>query len=124
VVIRLVATALFTRVAGLGDIRKAGRLGVRTLAFFWLTTLTAIAIGFGLAELLLPLGVMSPEQQTALRTAAAADSTFVRHAAEQVPSGARFLVDLVPANPLRAAVDGALLPLIVFVTIFAVATAT
>src|SRR3989454_1179289 len=43
--------------------------------------------------------------------------------AAQAPSGARFIVDLVPANPLRAAVDGNLLPLIVFVTIFAVAAA-
>src|SRR5437899_10107532 len=74
VVIPLVATALFTGVAGLGDIRKVGRLGARTLAFFWLTTLAAIVIGFGLAKLLLPFGAMSPEQQTALRAAAAADS--------------------------------------------------
>ena len=124
VVIPLVATALFTGVAGLGDIRKVGRLGVRTLAFFWLTTFAAIVIGFILAKLLLPLGAMSPGQQAALRTAAGADSSFVRRAAEQIPSGANFLVSLVPANPLRAAVDGALLPLIVFVTIFAAATAT
>ena len=125
VVIPLVATALFTGVAGLGDIRKVGRLGARTLAFFWLTTLAAIVIGFGLAKLLLPFGAMSPEQQTALRAAAAADSGLARHAAEQISSGgASFLVNLVPGNPLRAAVDGALLPLIVFVTIFAVATAT
>src|SRR2546427_7622184 len=48
----------------------------------------------------------------------------VRHAAEQLPSGTSFLTSLVPANPLRAAVDGSLLPLIVFVTIYAVATAS
>src|SRR5207253_947634 len=93
----------------------------RTLAFFWLTTLAAIVIGFGLAKLLLPFGAMSPEQQTALRAAAAADSGLARHAAEQISSGgASFLVNLVPGNPLRAAVDGALLPLLVFVTILAV----
>ena len=124
VVIPLVAAALFTGVAGLGDIRQVGRLGVRTLAFFWLTTLAAIVIGFALAKVILPLGAMSPEQQTALRALAGADSSVVRHAAEQMPSGASFLTSLVPANPLRAAVDGSLLPLIVFVTIFAVATAS
>src|SRR5438445_803211 len=124
VVIPLVAAALFTGVAGLGDIRQVGRLGVRTLAFFWLTTLAAIVIGFALAKVILPLGAMSPEQQTALRALAGADSSVVRHAAEQLPSGTSFLTSLVPANPLRAAVDGSLLPLIVFVTIFAVATAS
>ena len=54
VVIPLVAAALFTGVAGLGDIRQVGRLGVRTLAFFWLTTLAAIVIGFALAKVILP----------------------------------------------------------------------
>jgi len=35
VVIPLVATALFAGIAGLGDLRRVGRLGVRTLGFFW-----------------------------------------------------------------------------------------
>src|SRR5437870_1357153 len=123
VVIRLVATALFAGVAGLGDIRKVGRLGLRTLGFFWGTTLAAILIGFVVAAMLLPLAPIAAEQQTALRGAALADSSLLQHGAAQAPSGARFIVDLVPANPLRAAVDGNLLPLIVFVTIFAVAAA-
>src|SRR5712691_5392652 len=123
VVIPLVATALFTGVAGLGDIRKVGRLGLRTLGFFWGTTLAAILIGFVIASMLLPLAPIAAEQQTALRAAALADSSSLRRAAEQASSGARFIVDLVPANPLRAAVDGNLLPLIVFITIFAVAAA-
>src|SRR6059036_3160863 len=108
VVIPLVGTALFAGVAGLGDLRRVGRLGMRTLGFFWGTTLAAIVIGFGVAALCL---------------AAAADSGFVRHAAEQIPTGARFIVELIPANPVRAAVDGNLLPFIVFTTIFAVAAA-
>src|SRR5216117_4596807 len=70
VVIPLVATALFAGVAGLGDIRKVGRLGIRTLGFFWATTLAAILIGFGLAALLLPLATITPQQQAALRQAA------------------------------------------------------
>src|SRR6058998_3681670 len=110
VVIPLVATALFAGVAGLGDIRKVGRLGLRT-------------IGFVVAAMLLPLAPIAAEQQTALRGVALADSSLLQHGAAQAPSGARFIVDLVPANPLRAAVDGNLLPLIVFVTIFAVAAA-
>jgi len=123
VVIPLVATALFAGVAGLGDLRRVGRLGIRTLAFFWGTTLAAILIGFGVAALLLPLTRITPDQQAALRQAAAADSGAVWHAAEQITTGARFIVELIPSNPVRAAVDGNLLPLIVFVTIFAVAAA-
>src|SRR5881296_2619856 len=123
VVIPLVVTAVFAGVAGLGDLRRVGRLGVRTLGFFWGTTLAAIVIGFGVAALFLPLAAITPQQQAALRLAAAADSGFARHAAEQIPTGVRFIVELIPANPVRAAVDGNLLPLIVFTTIFAVAAA-
>lgn len=123
VVIPLVATALFTGVAGLGDLRQVGRLGVRTMGFYWGTTIVAIGLGFLLGGLLLPLGAMAPEQQSALRDLAAGDAGTLRGAAEQLPGVARFLVDLIPANPVKAAVDGALLPLVVFVTIFAAAAA-
>jgi proton glutamate symport protein len=123
VVIPLVATALFAGIAGLGDLRRVGRLGVRTLGYFWGTTLTAIVIGFVVAALLLPLAPITPDQQTALRQTAAADSGAVGHAAEQITTGPQFIVELIPSNPVRAAVDGNLLPLIVFITIFAVAAA-
>src|SRR2546428_8637506 len=123
VVIPLVAAALFAGVAGLGDLRRVGRLGVRTLAFFWGTTLAAILIGFVVAALFLPLAPITADQQAALRQAAAAGTAAVRHAAEQIPTGARFIVELIPSNPGRAAADGKLLPLIVFITIFVVAAA-
>src|SRR6267378_4876569 len=123
VVIPLVATALFAGIAGLGDLRGVGRLGIRTLGFFWGATLAAILIGFVVATLFLPLAPITPDQLAALRQAAAADSGGVGHAAEQITTGARFIVELIPSNPVRAAVDGSLLPLIVFITIFAVAAA-
>src|SRR2546423_299254 len=123
VVIPLVATALFAGIAGLGDLRRLGRLGVRTLGFFWGTTLAAILIGVGVAALLLPLAPITPDQLAELRQAAAADSGAVGHAAAQITTGARVMVELIPSNPVRAAVDGNLPPLIVFVTIFAVAAA-
>ena len=120
VVIPLVAAALFTGVAGLGDVRRLGRLGGRTLAFFWGTTMIAIALGFVMAALILPLATISPEHQDQLR-ALATDSNAV--ATPPPAGGLAFLIDLVPRNPVKAAVDGQLLPLIVFVTILAVATA-
>jgi len=124
IVIPLVATALFSGIAKLGDLRTVGRLVVRTLAFFWATSLAAILIGFAVAALLLPQAAVTPEQQVALRAAAASDPGIIQRAAENLPTGARFIVDLIPANPFKAAADGNLLPVIVFVTIFAVAAAT
>ena len=124
VVIPLVATTLFAGIAKLGDLRTVGRLVVRTLTFFWATAIVAILLGFLVGALVLPHAAVTPEQQTALRAAAGTDATFIQHAAENIPTGLQFLVQLVPANPFKAAADGNLLPVIVFVTIFGIAAAT
>ena len=123
VVIPLVATALFTGIARLGNMRRVSRLLVRTLAFFWGTTLIAIFIGFLVGAIVLPRAVVSPDRQAALQAAAVADSSAIQKAAEGIPTGARFIVELIPANPVKAAVDGNLLPVVVFVTFLAVAAA-
>ncbi len=122
VVLPLVVAALFVGVAGLGSPRELGSVGAGALAFFWITTVVAIAIGFALAAALLPYATLSPAEQSALRTLAA-DSSATRQA-PPLPGGIAFLIELVPRNPVQAAVQGSLLPLVVFTTIFAVGAAT
>src|SRR5262245_27757186 len=90
----LVVGAVFTGVAGLGNLRQVGRLGMKTLGYFWGTAIAGIAIGFVVAALVLPLAPIAPEQQAALRAMAGADTTMVHRAAE-LPSGISFLVDIV-----------------------------
>ena len=123
VVIPLVAAALFSGIAKLGDVRTVGRLVTRTLAFFWATAIIAIALGFLVGSVILPDSALTPEQQTALRAASGADLGFIQRVADNIPSGLEFVVQLVPANPFKAAADGNLLPVIVFVTIFGIAAA-
>lgn len=123
VAIPLVATALFAGLAKLGELRMVGRLVARTLGFFWATSLIAIALGFAIGSVMLPRAAVSPEKQAILQTAAA-DPTTIQRAAQNLPTGLQFIVQLVPANPFKAAAEGNLLPVIVFVTIFAIATAT
>jgi Na+/H+-dicarboxylate symporter len=121
VVIPLVATALFSGIARLGDLRTVGRLLLRTLAYFWGTALVGIALGFLVGAAVLPYAAVSAEQRAALR---GADVSAVQQAAQSMPTGLQFVAQLVPANPFKAAADGNLLPVIVFVTIFAAAAAT
>jgi len=113
VVIPLVGSTLFSAVATIGDLRRLGRLGLHTLGFLWGTTLIAILTGMAVMAAALPLAgdlVIAPAAQT---VTAAAPPGFVD-----------FLLSLIPDNPVRAAADGALLPLIVFTVLFAAATAT
>ncbi len=124
VVIPLVTVALISGVLSLGGIRRLGRLGVRALAFFWATTLVAIGLGLALSLAVMPLASLPPETAAALRGAAASSASQMAEQAPQAPGLAQFLVELVPTNPIRAAADGALLPVIVFSILFGAAAAS
>lgn len=112
VVVPLVATTVFSGIARLGDARAIGRLGVRTLAFFWSTTLVAIVTGMAIMRLALPLA------PTTIAATGGAD------AVQKLPTTAEFLVSLVPVNPIAAAANGQLLPLIVFMACVGAAAST
>lgn len=113
-VIPLVFTALVSGVAAIGDVRRLGRVGAKTFGFMFGTILLAGIFGLLLALVLLPLAPVSPESAAALRAAAAARAGEVTQQAGRVLGLRQFLLDLVPPNPVKAAADGALLPLIVF----------
>lgn len=123
VAIPLVATALFAGLARLGELRMVGRLVGRTLGLFWAASIIAIVLGFAIGAVMLSHTAVSPDKQAILQ-GAAADPAIIERATQGLPTGFQFIVQLVPANPFKAVADGNLLPVIVFVTIFAIAAAT
>jgi len=50
IVVPLVLVSLMLGTASLGDIRKLGRIGIKTIAYFTITTMIAISIGLFLAN--------------------------------------------------------------------------
>lgn len=111
VVIPLVAVTVFVGVAKIGDLRKLGRIGGLSIAFFWSTTLLAILIGMGVTGI-------------AVRWAPDVTAPAAGEVAPELPGLVDFLVSLVPSNPFEAATSGALLPILVFTVLFAAATTT
>jgi Na+/H+-dicarboxylate symporter len=111
VVIPLVAAVIFVGVASLGDLRKLGRMGAATMIFFSVISVIGVLLGMGTMKLLLPLASEGAAQAL---TANSVD-------APALPGVVDFLVGLIPSNPFQAAAEGALLPLIVFVVLFAAA---
>jgi Na+/H+-dicarboxylate symporter len=66
--------------------------------------------------------MIDPASASALSAGSAGDlAGAAREGAQRLPTFAQWLIDLVPANPVRAAADGAMLPLIVFSLLFGVA---
>lgn len=124
VVIPLVVAALVSGVANLGDVRRLGRLGARTLGFYFGSELLGALLGLALGLAVIPLAPLSQEVTGSLRATAAAGAREVTQQAQQVHGIGQFILDLVPTNPVRAAADGALLPLIVFSVLFGAAVAS
>lgn len=111
VVIPLVAAVIFVGVASLGDLLKLGRMGVATLGFFAVTSVLGVLLGMLVMRLFLPL---ASEEAALAVTSTPVETT-------PMPGVVEFLLDLIPSNPFQAAAEGALLPLIVFVVLFAAA---
>jgi len=122
-VIPLVVSLLITGVASATDVGAIGRLGGRTLVVFVLLLAVVAAIVVPLAPTLfalLPLPSTAGARPTL--PAGAADAASQLSAAQTQTFGA-WLTSLIPSNPIAAAANGAMVPLIVFTLILAVAIA-
>lgn len=112
VVIPLVVSVIFASIARLGDIGKLGKIGGMTLAFYWVTLIPAIIIGMAVTSFGLRFApdIATPQVDGA--------------AIPKLRSLTDFIVSLIPPNPIAAAAEGAILPLIVFTALFAAAAGT
>jgi len=110
-VVPLIVSALSLGVAGLGDFRRLGRIGLRTLAYTVVVSAIAVLLGVVVVNVLRPGAGLSP----ALRERLAAQASAAPAAAPSSgATGVDFLVGLVPNNPLKAMADGDMLAVMVF----------
>ncbi len=121
VVLPLVVASLFVGIASLGDVRRLGRIGGRTLLYFAGTTLIAAVIGLLVAEAFaVGTGVDAATQAELIRAATGGD-----FAQAHAPGLVQSLLQMIPSNAFASAAQGDLLPVIVAVCIFgAAATVT
>ncbi len=110
-IIPLIVTTLVSGVTAMGDPKKLGSLGARTIGLYMLTTLFAVSLGLAMGTLIKPgVGVE-------YNTASAEDLASVTGkmaAAEQAGGFVDRLLDIIPSNPVAALSDGQVLPTIFF----------
>lgn len=121
VVIPLVFATLVLGVAGLGDLRQVGRLGASTLGYFLVTTALAVIVGLALMNLIRPGEGLPPDTTRELLDSYAEDASQRLEASGADRFGIQTIVEIVPRNPIRAAADMQMLPVIFFSLIFGVA---
>ncbi len=121
VVIPLVFTSVTLGVASLGDPRRIGRIGGKTLLFFLFTTTLAATTGLVLVNLIQPGVALDASVRAALM------AEFSAQAGERVAQagGAIFGIDtfvnIVTRNPVASAANGDMLGLIFFSLVFGLA---
>lgn len=127
VVMPLVFASIAVGVSSLGDLKKLGRLGARTLFFFVLTSGASAVLGIAALHLVRPGSGFPPETIAELQAKYAGD---VRSLAEKAAAGAasdllgrvnQILDMFLPRNILKAAVEMQMIPVIVFALVFGAA---
>lgn len=100
-IVPLVFTTLVVGITSMRDPQKMGRIGVRTIGLYLITTAFAIAIGLLASTLFQP--------------GAGLDMSFDKPVeAKEAPTLVEILVGLVPQNPVDALANGNILQIIVF----------
>jgi Na+/H+-dicarboxylate symporter len=117
-VIPLIFSALVLGVAGMGDPRHLGRIGLKALVYTVVVSAIAVLLGVTLVNLFRPGEGLSPELKARLaasalqKTSAPAPAAAAPAAMEKSPVD--LLVEIVPRNPVKAAADGDFLAIMFF----------
>ena len=121
IVIPLVIASLMVGTASLGDLRKLGRVGGKTILYYLVTTAIAVSIGLGLSNLIQPGGQIDPSTRDQLAAQFEGEAQDQMQIAAEAPALTDVLLGMIPRNPVKAAADFELLPLIFFSVIFGAA---
>jgi Na+/H+-dicarboxylate symporter len=101
-VVPIVFISIALGTAGLGDPKKLGRIGLKTISFFLATTSVAIVIGLGLAYIFEP------------GNAGTFNTEGLEYSSEKAPPISETLLNIIPTNPIQSFADGNMLQIIVF----------
>ncbi len=112
VVVPIIFATLVVGIAGHGDdLKRLGRLAVKSIAYFWVMTTVALAVGLLAVNITQPgVGVVLPAPDPNAPIPAAAPTTF---------DG--FLQHIVPQSIFEAAVHNEILQVVFWGTLFAIA---
>lgn len=108
VIVPLVMSSIIVGVAGVGNPRNLGRLGIKTMAYYAMTSLFAIIIGLMLSNLIRPgEGVVI-----------AGGEAYSEDSLEKPGSLFEVMIRMIPINPVDAAANTDMLGMIFFSIVF------
>lgn len=108
-VVPLVFISLVNGAASMGDIKKLGRIGVKTVLFYLATTAIAISISLSLSTIFKP-GVGLNLSNSNLGEVTIKEATPL----------VEVILDMIPSNPIASMANGTMLQIIVFAILIGV----
>ena len=121
VVIPLVISAIIIGISSIGDSKQLAKFGKKMIFYYAIITVAAVIIGTTLALIMKPgLGAQSFISPDIAEEIKGYVSTAI---AEQQSNMTGMFLGLIPKNPFHSLATGDMVPIIVFVLIFAVALA-
>jgi DAACS family dicarboxylate/amino acid:cation (Na+ or H+) symporter len=121
IVIPLVFASIALGVAGLGDLRRVGRVGGKAIGYFLGSTALAATLGLIAVSIVRPGEQIDRVTAEQLRTEFAGDASSRVEAAAATDFGVNTIVNMFTRNPVKSAVDLDLLGIITFSLIFGAA---
>ncbi|MGN1152634.1 MAG: dicarboxylate/amino acid:cation symporter [Candidatus Gastranaerophilaceae bacterium] len=113
----LLFATLVVGIAGHGDPKSLGRIGIKTILYFEVVTTIALFLGLGIANLLNPgQGINVSASNTAQLSEFAQISSSTPHSSFE-----DFFINLIPTSIVQSMADGNLLQIVVFSIFFALA---
>ncbi len=122
IMIPLVVTSIVLGIAASEDVSYLKQIGFRIAPYFVGTTTVAVGIGAGLALTIRPGRFINPDVlESTLSASSVRASDITAKATQSIPSVHDRIVDLIPTNPLGAALDESMLQIVVFAILAGIA---
>ena len=121
VVIPLVVSAIVIGITSVGDNKQLGKFGTKMILYYGIITTLAVTIGAILALIIKP-GLGAAHYITENAATAVQDSVALAMAQQQ-GNVLNIFLGFIPNNPMHSFAMGDMVPIIVFVLIFAIALA-
>jgi DAACS family dicarboxylate/amino acid:cation (Na+ or H+) symporter len=121
IVMPLVFASISLGVTGIGDVRRVGRIGAKTIAYFLGTTVLSTMMGLLLVHPIRPGSRVTPEVRDRLMQTYGGEAAAKLDAAGGAEFGIDTFVGIVTRNPLKSAVEFDMLGVIFFALAFGAA---
>lgn len=123
IIIPLVFASLIIGVLSLGDLKKIGRIGGKTLIYFTITTMLALVVGLFLANIIRPGEYVSEKAKTQYQQEYQKDVQTKIEKKSEV-NLKNLILETIPTNPIKAMADGNMLAIIFFAILFGIMLTT